>query len=110
MKKTHKNGTTLIEVILAMAIVAVVSMLAYSGICTGTNLVQYGVDLKAAQTQASEKLERRIAAGEAGTAQTLQVTIRKADGNITVQNVQAGMLTGSDESGRTQYQYYVPVS
>ncbi len=97
----RSRGTTLIEVVLAMAVLAIVSLFAYTGICAGTNLWQHGVDLKDAETVAAESLERSIRQPDTGTADTVTVTVNGAEHAVSVRKI-----TGSDPKDLVSYTYY----
>ena len=73
MKKKF-YGTTLIEVITAMTIVIIVSIIAYIGISASAKFIMHGTDLRNASAEAEEKMENAISAGH-GETQTITYEI-----------------------------------
>ena len=57
-KKTRLRGMTLIEVIIAMVIIILVTIIAYVGVNTSANLLQHGKELRDADVTAVSEIEK----------------------------------------------------
>ena len=121
-KKTRLRGMTLIEVIIAMVIIILVTIIAYVGVNTSASLLQHGKDLRDSDGAAIGEIESCINQynpDEADTKDTVEykVEVREkstdTNGNplVTViteyeQTAVAGVVTG-DVNG-VRYNIYMP--
>ena len=121
-KKTSLRGMTLIEVIIAMVIIILVTIIAYVGVNTSASLLQHGKDLRDSDGAAIGEIESCINQynpDEADTKDTVEykVEVREkstdTNGNplVTViteyeQTAVAGVVTG-DVNG-VRYNIYMP--
>lgn len=101
------KGTTLVEAIIGMAILAAVSLFAYTGITAGANLIQNkGADRMRARETAEERLESaRIADGESVR---LRVTIIDAQGKARTEYLDAQKISGADDEETVCLYGYLP--
>ena len=121
-KKNRLRGMTLIEVIIAMVIIILVTIIAYVGVNTSANLLQKGKDLRDADGVAVGEIESCINQynpDEAGIKDTVEykVEIREKitdtnGGPLTTmiteyeQTAIAGVVTG--EVNGVRYNIYMP--
>ncbi|MBQ8906129.1 MAG: type II secretion system protein [Ruminococcus sp.] len=101
------KGTTLVESIIGMAILAAVSLFAYTGISAGANLIQNkGADRMRAREAAEERLESARSAG--GESVRLRVTILDAQGTTRTEFIEAQRISGADEEETVCLYGYLP--
>lgn len=121
-KKTRLRGMTLIEVIIAMVIIILVTIIAYVGVNTSASLLQHGKDLRDSDGAAIGEIESCINQynpDEADTKDTIEYKVevreKSTDNNgnplVTViteyeQTAVAGVVTG-DVNG-VRYNIYMP--
>lgn len=121
-KKTRLRGMTLIEVIIAMVIIILVTIIAYVGVNTSASLLQHGKDLRDSDGAAIGEIESCINQynpDEADTKDTVEYKVevreKSTDNNgnplVTViteyeQTAVAGVVTG-DVNG-VRYNIYMP--
>ena len=121
-KKTRLRGMTLIEVIIAMVIIILVTIIAYVGVNTSANLLQHGKDLRDSDGAAIGEIESCINQYNPDKADTkdtveykVEVREKSTDNNgnplVTViteyeQTAVAGVVTG-DVNG-VRYNIYMP--
>lgn len=121
-KKTRLRGMTLIEVIIAMVIIILVTIIAYVGVNTSANLLQKGTELRDADGAAIGEIESCINQYNPDKADTkdtveykVEVREKSTDNNgnplVTViteyeQTAVAGVVTG-DVNG-VRYNIYMP--
>ena len=121
-KKTRLRGMTLIEVIIAMVIIILVTIIAYVGVNTSASLLQHGKDLRDSDGAAIGEIEfciNQYNPDKADTKDTVEykVEVREkstdTNGNplVTViteyeQTAVAGVVTG-DVNG-VRYNIYMP--
>ena len=95
-------GMTLVEVIAATAIVAVVSVAAYMAISAGSNVVVRSIDLKNAAVQAQQRLEVKLQSPTATyDNKEITVTVNGSEKKINVRRYSA-----SDDDDRIILRYY----
>lgn len=102
------KGTTLIEVMAGIALIAIISLFVYTGICAGTNLITHGADYKAAETAAAETLERAMAAKSGGTSLVLKVQITDEAGTTRQVSMDAVHFSATDADEMVTYDCYLP--
>ena len=121
-KKTRLRGMTLIEVIIAMVIIILVTIIAYVGVNTSASLLQHGKDLRDSDRAAIGEIESCINQYNPDKADTkdtveykVEVREKSTDNNgnplVTViteyeQTAVAGVVTG-DVNG-VRYNIYMP--
>ncbi|MCI6581262.1 MAG: type II secretion system protein [Oscillospiraceae bacterium] len=121
-KKTRLRGMTLIEVIIAMVIIILVTIIAYVGVNTSASLLQHGKDLRDSDGAAIGEIESCINQYNPDKADTkdtveykVEVREKSTDNNgnplVTViteyeQTAVAGVVTG-DVNG-VRYNIYMP--
>ncbi|MBE6852081.1 MAG: hypothetical protein E7505_01205 [Ruminococcus sp.] len=122
-KNKSLRGMTLTEVIIAMAIIILVTIAAFIGVNASANFMKHGVDLRSSDGKAAEELENGLAKYNKEGAQvttyipyTLNIRelipdsngnmMPSADAEETDGMIAAGVVTGSDE--KVEYELFVP--
>lgn len=100
--KKKLSGTTLIEVITAMTIIIIVSIIAYIGISTSAKFIMHGTDLRNASAEAEEKMENAVASNE-GIPETITYKI-----NGVEYSTEADKIIAEDDNHITEYIFYIP--
>ncbi len=80
MKKLSR-GMSLVEVVIAMAIIGIISLLVYRGISAGVNIISRGSKLMQDSTSACAALEQSIATKTNPVAGSITASIQSASGS-----------------------------
>lgn len=115
---------TLIETVVGMAVIILVTILAYVGVSASSNFMQHGADLRNSDGKAVKNIEENLKAVRSqGTDEgaetpvtsitnipyTVEVEVSDSDGISKSQfegNFKAAVVTGQDEN--VVYKYYMP--
>lgn len=81
MKKLSR-GMSLVEVVIAMAIIGIISLLVYRGISAGVNIISRGSKLMQDSTSACAELEQNIATKTNPVAGSITASIQSAGGSV----------------------------
>lgn len=101
------QGTTLVEAIIGMAILAAVSLFAYTGISAGANLVQkQGADRMHAREIAEQQLQTARKSG--GESVRLRVTVTDEDGRERTAFFDTERIQGADAEETVVLYGYLP--
>lgn len=73
--KKFNSGMSLVEVVIAMAIIGIVSLIAYRGISTGVGMMARGSRLSVSITQACKTIEQNISLQNDATPGSINVQI-----------------------------------
>lgn len=79
--KKNNSGMSLVEVVIAMAIIGIVSLLVYRGISAGVNIISRGSKLMLDSTAACAAIEENIATKTNPVAGSITATIESASGS-----------------------------
>ncbi len=100
--KKKLYGTTLVEVITAMTIVIIVSIILYIGISASAKFIVHGTDLRNASAEAEKKMENAISENE-GVTRTITYKI-----NGVKYSTEVCKITTEDKNKVMKYICFIP--
>lgn len=114
-KNVKLKGMTLIEVIIAMVIIVLVTIIAYIGVSAAANFVKHGTDLRTSDGEAVKNIEdgiRKYNSEGAAVSTYIPYSVEVKESGITLWETpvtgtaEAGVVSGTDSN--VEYKIYVP--
>lgn len=101
--RSRLRGMTLIEIIIAMVVIILVTIIAYIGVSTASGLIQYGKDLRDADSAAVSAMERQI---EDSAANPDAATTDIVNYSVQINSKVTGVRNSADSEGNPVTEMY----
>lgn len=100
--KKNRGGETLVEVMVAMSIIAVAALFLLGGISSATNVIKRGVDITTENETVTENVEKAVSEKTDSENATVKVRINGTETEKTVKKISVS----NDEAPFIAYDYY----
>lgn len=100
--KKNRVGETLVEVMVAMTVIAIAALFLLGGISSAANVIKRGVDITAENETATENIEKAVSEKKDSGNAEVKITINGSETEKTVKKISVS----NDEAPFISYDYY----